>query len=57
MPMGDGPNDARLSRHPLIASCEASLRRLDALVEIAERRDVSAAQVALAWLLAPYLER
>src|SRR3954453_1892685 len=28
MPMGDGPNDARLSRHYLIASCEASLRRL-----------------------------
>src|SRR5687767_14514280 len=28
MPMGDGPNDAGLSRHHLIASCEASLRRL-----------------------------
>ena len=26
--MGDGPNDAGLSRHHLIASCEASLRRL-----------------------------
>src|SRR3954466_3557767 len=30
MPMGDGPNDAGLSRHPLIAGCEASLRRLRA---------------------------
>jgi aryl-alcohol dehydrogenase-like predicted oxidoreductase len=29
MPMGDGPNDAGLSRHHLIASCEASLRRLN----------------------------
>ena len=28
MPMGDGPNDAGLSRHNLIAECEASLRRL-----------------------------
>jgi aryl-alcohol dehydrogenase-like predicted oxidoreductase len=28
--MGDGPNDAGLSRHHLIASCEASLRRLRA---------------------------
>jgi aryl-alcohol dehydrogenase-like predicted oxidoreductase len=28
MPMGDGPNDAGLSRQHLIASCEASLRRL-----------------------------
>ena len=28
MPMGDGPNDAGLSRHHLIAECEASLRRL-----------------------------
>ena len=28
MPMGDGPNDAGLSRNHLIASCEASLRRL-----------------------------
>ena len=28
MPMGDGPNDAGLSRHHLIAQCEASLRRL-----------------------------
>ena len=28
MPMGDGPNEAGLSRHHLIASCEASLRRL-----------------------------
>ena len=28
MPMGTGPNDAGLSRHHLIASCEASLRRL-----------------------------
>ena len=28
MPMGEGPNDAGLSRHHLIASCEASLRRL-----------------------------
>src|SRR3954470_10116669 len=28
MPMGDGPNDAGLSRHHLIRSCEASLRRL-----------------------------
>jgi aryl-alcohol dehydrogenase-like predicted oxidoreductase len=28
MPMGDGPNDAGLSRHHLIESCEASLRRL-----------------------------
>jgi aryl-alcohol dehydrogenase-like predicted oxidoreductase len=30
MPMGDGPNDAGLSRHHLIAECEASLRRLGA---------------------------
>jgi aryl-alcohol dehydrogenase-like predicted oxidoreductase len=30
MPMGDGPNQAGLSRHHLIASCEASLRRLKA---------------------------
>ncbi len=29
MPMGDGPNDAGLSRHHLIEACEASLRRLD----------------------------
>jgi aryl-alcohol dehydrogenase-like predicted oxidoreductase len=28
MAMGDGPNDAGLSRHHLIAECEASLRRL-----------------------------
>jgi aryl-alcohol dehydrogenase-like predicted oxidoreductase len=28
MPMGDGPNDAGLSRQYLIAACEASLRRL-----------------------------
>jgi aryl-alcohol dehydrogenase-like predicted oxidoreductase len=28
MPMGDGPNDAGLSRHHLIGACEASLRRL-----------------------------
>ncbi len=28
MRMGDGPNDAGLSRHHLIAACEASLRRL-----------------------------
>ncbi|HTE59918.1 MAG TPA: aldo/keto reductase [Solirubrobacteraceae bacterium] len=28
MSMGDGPNDAGLSRHHLIAACEASLRRL-----------------------------
>ena len=28
MPMGDGPNDAGLSRQHLIAACEASLRRL-----------------------------
>jgi aryl-alcohol dehydrogenase-like predicted oxidoreductase len=28
MPMGDGPNDAGLSRTHLIAECEASLRRL-----------------------------
>jgi aryl-alcohol dehydrogenase-like predicted oxidoreductase len=27
-PMGDGPNDAGLSRHHLIAACEDSLRRL-----------------------------
>src|SRR5919205_2841949 len=30
MPMGDGPNAAGLSRHHLIAQCEASLRRLQA---------------------------
>jgi aryl-alcohol dehydrogenase-like predicted oxidoreductase len=30
MPMGDGPNDAGLSRHHLVAACEASLRRLRA---------------------------
>jgi aryl-alcohol dehydrogenase-like predicted oxidoreductase len=29
-PMGEGPNDAGLSRHHVIASCEASLRRLRA---------------------------
>jgi aryl-alcohol dehydrogenase-like predicted oxidoreductase len=29
MPMGDGPNDAGLSRHHIIAGCEASLRRLN----------------------------
>lgn len=28
MAMGDGPNDAGLSRHHIIAACEASLRRL-----------------------------
>jgi aryl-alcohol dehydrogenase-like predicted oxidoreductase len=28
MPMGEGPNDAGLSRHHLIAGCEASLRRM-----------------------------
>jgi aryl-alcohol dehydrogenase-like predicted oxidoreductase len=28
MPMGDGPNDAGLSRHHLVRECEASLRRL-----------------------------
>ncbi len=28
MPMGQGPNDAGLSRHHLIAACEDSLRRL-----------------------------
>jgi aryl-alcohol dehydrogenase-like predicted oxidoreductase len=28
MPMGDGPNDAGLSRHHIIAGCEASLRRM-----------------------------
>ena len=28
MRMGDGPNDAGLSRHHLIAGCEASLRRM-----------------------------
>ena len=28
MPMGDGPNDAGLSRRHLIGACEASLRRL-----------------------------
>ncbi len=27
-PMGDGPNDAGLSRHHVITACEASLRRL-----------------------------
>ena len=27
-PMGDGPNDAGLSRHHVISACEASLRRL-----------------------------
>lgn len=27
-PMGDGPNDKGLSRHHIIAACEASLRRL-----------------------------
>src|SRR3954470_21506903 len=30
MPMGEGPNDAGLSRHHLIRSCEASLRRMGA---------------------------
>jgi aryl-alcohol dehydrogenase-like predicted oxidoreductase len=29
MPVGDGPNDAGLSRHHVIRGCEASLRRLD----------------------------
>jgi aryl-alcohol dehydrogenase-like predicted oxidoreductase len=28
-PMGDGPNDAGLSRHHVIRGCEASLRRLE----------------------------
>ncbi len=28
LPMGDGPNDAGASRHHIIRSCEASLRRL-----------------------------
>jgi aryl-alcohol dehydrogenase-like predicted oxidoreductase len=28
MPMGEGPNDAGLSRHHIIRGCEASLRRL-----------------------------
>ena len=28
MPMGEGPNDAGLSRHHLVRECEASLRRL-----------------------------
>ncbi|HEY1919014.1 MAG TPA: aldo/keto reductase, partial [Streptosporangiaceae bacterium] len=28
MPMGDGPNDAGLSRQHVISGCEASLRRL-----------------------------
>jgi aryl-alcohol dehydrogenase-like predicted oxidoreductase len=28
MPMGDGPNDAGLSRHHVVRGCEASLRRL-----------------------------
>ena len=28
MQMGEGPNDAGLSRHHLIAACEASLKRL-----------------------------
>jgi aryl-alcohol dehydrogenase-like predicted oxidoreductase len=28
MTMGEGPNDAGLSRHHLIAACEASLKRL-----------------------------
>jgi aryl-alcohol dehydrogenase-like predicted oxidoreductase len=28
MPMGDGPNDAGLSRHHVVTGCEASLRRL-----------------------------
>src|SRR3954449_13004742 len=27
--MGDGPNDGGLSRHHIVAQCEASLRRLD----------------------------
>ena len=30
LPMGEGPNDAGLSRHHVIAACEASLRRLRA---------------------------
>jgi aryl-alcohol dehydrogenase-like predicted oxidoreductase len=30
MPMGEGPNDAGLSRHHLVRECEASLRRLRA---------------------------
>ena len=29
LPMGDGPNDAGLSRHHIIRGVEASLRRLD----------------------------
>ncbi len=29
MPMGEGPNDAGLSRHHIIRGCEASLRRLN----------------------------
>ncbi len=29
MPMGEGPNDAGLSRHAIVRGCEASLRRLN----------------------------
>src|SRR3984957_4623309 len=50
MPMGDGPNDAGLSRQHIIAGCEASLRRpraaLDSLVAAGKVRYLAASNYA-----------
>lgn len=50
-PMGDGPNDAGLSRHHIIRACEASLRRLGTdridLYQLHERDGVTPAQETL----------
>ena len=58
MPMGDGPNDAGLSRQHLSGWDEPPVRDQDKLydivhvvVEVAKDRGVSPARVALAWLL------
>jgi aryl-alcohol dehydrogenase-like predicted oxidoreductase len=55
-PMGNGPNDAGLSRQHLIEACEASLRRLKAehidLYQV-HKWDLSAADLSL---LGPHLE-
>ncbi|HET9647321.1 MAG TPA: aldo/keto reductase [Microlunatus sp.] len=53
-PMGDGPNDAGLSRHHIIRSCEASLRRLGTdwidLYQLHERDGVTPPEETLAAL-------
>jgi aryl-alcohol dehydrogenase-like predicted oxidoreductase len=50
-PMGDGPNDAGLSRHHIIRGCEASLRRLGTdwidLYQLHERDGVTPAEETL----------